>query len=128
MGERRKVGVASFTLPLLKLLIGILIAFIISALMFLWQSVAQLGVSVNWRLQFINFQIAFIGLAVVVLLALMYLLLQRAIGALQRLEETLDKIIAGDFSLRLNVREQDFLKSLVNKINKIIDLAQKNQK
>lgn len=45
----------------------------------------------------------------------------RTIGPLPRLEKELDKVVAGDCSLRLKTRDKDDLKSFVNKINQLIE-------
>ena len=43
------------------------------------------------------------------------------IGPIPRLERELDKVIAGDCSIRIKARNNDELKSLVNKINMVLE-------
>lgn len=43
------------------------------------------------------------------------------IGPIPRLERELDKVIAGDYSIRIKARNNDELKSLVNKINMVLE-------
>lgn len=52
----------------------------------------------------------------------------RIIGPIPRLERELDKVIAGDYSIRLNVRRKDELKSFVDKINMLIGKMGKMRK
>lgn len=51
----------------------------------------------------------------------------RLIGPIPRLERELDRVIAGDFSVRIKARGKDELNTLINKINTLlakIDVAQ----
>ena len=43
------------------------------------------------------------------------------VGPIHRLERELDKVIAGDYSIRIKTRNNDELKSLVNKINMVLE-------
>lgn len=52
-------------------------------------------------------------------LALIYS--NRIIGPLPRLEKELDRMIEGDYSLRLKTRQNDELKFFVNKINTLLE-------
>ena len=45
----------------------------------------------------------------------------RLIGPIPRLERELDRIVAGDYSVRLKVRSKDELRGLIGKINKIVE-------
>lgn len=45
----------------------------------------------------------------------------RIVGSIPRLEKDLDKIIAGDYSIRLKMRDKDELSSFVNKINLVLE-------
>ena len=42
------------------------------------------------------------------------------VGPIPRLERELDKVIAGNYSIRIKARNNDELKSLVNKINMVL--------
>ncbi|HLD82748.1 MAG TPA: methyl-accepting chemotaxis protein [Candidatus Omnitrophota bacterium] len=55
----------------------------------------------------------------IVRMALIYS--NRIIGPIPRLEKKLDRIIAGDYSLRLETREKDELKGFINKINLLLE-------
>ncbi len=43
------------------------------------------------------------------------------VGPIPRLERELDKVIAGNYSIRIKARDNDELKSLVNKINMVLE-------
>lgn len=45
----------------------------------------------------------------------------RIIGPVPRLERELDKAIAGDYSIRLRARDNDELRTFVNKINTLLE-------
>ena len=53
------------------------------------------------------------------------ILTHRLIGPFKRLQEDLEKISDGDYSIRLKIRKDDDLRFLVNVINKIIDKLEK---
>ena len=50
------------------------------------------------------------------------------VGPIPRLERELDKVIAGDHSIRVKARNNDELKSLVNKINMVLEKFDKGGK
>ena len=64
-----------------------------------------------------------IGLIPLFLLLLFWglVLSHRFAGPLARIEEDLDKVLSGDKSIRLKVRDDDDIKSIVNKLNKLIE-------
>jgi len=45
----------------------------------------------------------------------------RIIGPIPRIEMELDKVIAGDYSVRLKTRDKDELKAFISKINTLLD-------
>ena len=49
------------------------------------------------------------------------ILSHRFLGPIERLERDLDKILAGDLSVRLKVRDKDDLKDIIDKLNKVLD-------
>lgn len=51
----------------------------------------------------------------------------RIVGAIPRLERELDKAIAGDYSIRMKIRDKDELVGFINKINALLDKLQKSQ-
>ena len=50
------------------------------------------------------------------------------VGPIPRLERELDKVIAGNYSIRIKARDNDELKSLVNKINMVLEKFDVTQK
>lgn len=49
----------------------------------------------------------------------------RIIGPVRRLEQELDKVIEGDYSVRLKTRHKDELRAFVNKINMLLEKVDK---
>ena len=86
-----------------------------------------LQTSSSWWLNSVISQLSFTA-AIIVLLVTMFIILHRSLGAIPRIEKVLDKIIEGDYSLRLTVRKKDTIYSLIGKLNKIIDLLEKKTK
>lgn len=63
---------------------------------------------------------------------LLYLILKlaliysnRIIGPLPRLQKEIDRVLAGDYSLRMKIRSKDELKTFINKINLLLDKLEK---
>jgi methyl-accepting chemotaxis protein len=70
--------------------------------------------------------IILLGLPVVSTLLLLWGLVisHRIAGPVYRLEQELDKISKGDFSLRIRFRKKDELASIARGINKVLDKVQ----
>jgi len=49
------------------------------------------------------------------------MLSHRFAGPLERVEEDLDKILEGDYSVRFKVRKKDDIKNIVNKLNRLLE-------
>jgi len=64
-----------------------------------------------------------VGMPIFLLILLRTILIysNRIIGPLARLEKQLDKAISGDYSARIKARNKDELKSLIDKINMLLE-------
>jgi methyl-accepting chemotaxis protein len=73
--------------------------------------------------------ILLLGLPVIFILLLLWGLVisHRIAGPVYRLEQDLDKIARGDFSLRIRLRRKDELTSIVEGINKVLDKIEGKQ-
>jgi signal transduction histidine kinase len=80
-----------------------------------------------WWTNCIISQLSFTGVIVVLLVTLL-ILLHRSLGAIPRIEGILAKVIEGDYSLRITVRNKDTIMPFVAKLNKLIELLDKNSK
>ena len=70
----------------------------------------------------VNITLAFVVPVVFFLILRMGLIYSnRIVGPLPRLERELDKVIAGDFSVRIKARDKDELNIIVNKINVLLE-------
>lgn len=52
----------------------------------------------------------------------------RIIGPIPRLERELDKVLSGDYSVRIKTRDNDELKSFVSKINLLLEKVDRDHK
>lgn len=52
----------------------------------------------------------------------------RIIGPVPRIEREIDKVLAGDYSLRLKVRNKDELNDFIRKINTLLELIEKEKR
>lgn len=83
--------------------------------------------SSSWWVDSLISQLSFTG-AIIVLLITLAVLLHRTLGPIPRLEKTLDKVIQGDYSLRLGIRKKDIIHSFVQKVNALIEALEKKSK
>ncbi|MCM8781378.1 MAG: hypothetical protein NC908_05595 [Candidatus Omnitrophica bacterium] len=79
------------------------------------------------KVNFIISQLSVLGVLFVLLLTLMSAL-HRSLGPIPRMESILEKILQGDYSLRITIRKKDFLQSFVEKLNKVLDLLETKAK
>jgi hypothetical protein len=124
--RRRGVGKIQYTLQFLNAALVVAIIFILLAFYALGKVVTDSQYSLVWRINLIVLQLSFTTVVFAFLIG-MFLLLHRTLGALPRMEETLDKVIKGDHSLRINIRKEDIMRSFVDKLNKVIELLQKSK-
>jgi len=67
-----------------------------------------------------------VALFIILRIALIYS--NRIVGPVPRLEREIDKMLAGDYSLRLKVRDKDELRSLVKKIDMLLEELKKEKR
>jgi signal transduction histidine kinase len=124
--RRRSIGRVQYTLRFLNIALVVAIIFILLAFYALGKVVTDSQYSLVWRINLIILQLSFTAVIFAFLIG-MFLLLHRTLGALPRMEETLDKVIKGDYSLRINIRKEDIMRSFVDKLNKVCELLQKSK-
>jgi nitrate/nitrite-specific signal transduction histidine kinase len=76
--------------------------------------------SLMWQVNLVLLQVCFTG-AIFTFLFTIFYLAHRGLGPLPRIEDVLDKVIAGDYKQRIGVREKDILFSFITKVNKVIE-------
>lgn len=128
MAERRKFWQLKFAINFLNWAIGVVTAFTLVSFFVLIRTVQSLELPARWQTNFIVFQLVFSGGIILIFILTIYIILHRALGPLPRIERLLDKVLAGDNSQRLIVREKDFMYSFVTKVNKAIELLDKKAK
>lgn len=77
----------------------------------------------NLSTNFIISQLSFLAIVVILLVCIMFFL-HRGLGPIPRIESILDRVLNGDYSLRISLRKKDILQSLISKLNKILDLLE----
>jgi hypothetical protein len=82
-----------------------------------------------WRSTFFIFILIQLG-ANVALLVIIFATLHKTIGAFPRIGQNLDKVIAGDYSIRIGLRNKDneYVGDLVTKINKVLEILESKSK
>ena len=127
MKERRRFWQIGFTLRFLK--VALIIATLLTLVSFfaLARAVTASQHSVSWRVNLVLIQVCFSGAIFTFLVAIFYLV-HHAIGPLLRIENILDKVIAGDYAKRITLREKDLMVPFMEKVNAVIALLEKNQK
>lgn len=120
-----------YTFPFLIVAMVWLLVFTLAGFYVLSKTMAEFGHSLEysaaWGVSFMIFQLSFIA-SIVSLLVCMFIILHRSVGPLPRIEGILEKVINGDYSVRITVREKDTIQSLVDKMNQVIDILEKTGK
>lgn len=129
MQERRRKGIGKiqYTLRFLNIALIVAIVFILLAFYALGKVVTDSQYSLVWRINLIILQLSFTAVIFAFLIG-MFLLLHRTLGALPRMEDILDNIVKGDYSLRLHIRKEDIMRSFIEKLNKVLDLLENSRK
>ncbi|MDD3297077.1 MAG: hypothetical protein PHU64_06965 [Candidatus Omnitrophica bacterium] len=77
--------------------------------------------------RFISFQVNFIGIIVILLIAIAFIL-HYSCGALSRMERILEEVLDGDYSLRIRLRKGDMMAPFAQRVNKVLELLDKSKK
>jgi len=110
------------------LLFTLMFSFLVSTMMS-DQIISAQGAKSLWRISFLAF-LAIQLLANVTLLIIMFIVLHKTIGAFPRIENNLEKILAGDYAVRIGLRKKDneHVTGLVTKLNKVLELLESKAK
>ena len=110
------------------LLFTLVFGFLVSITMSTQFGLSQSSQSI-WRISFLVFILIQLG-ANVALLTIIFTTLHRTVGAFPRIEQNLEKVAAGDYSIRIGLRGKDneHVVSLVNKINKVLEVLEGKSK
>ena len=93
------------------------------------QLISSQGAKSLWRMSFLIF-LGIQLLANITLLIIMFTVLHRTIGAFPRIENNLEKVLAGDYAIRIGLRKKDneHVTGLVTKLNKVLELLESKAK
>jgi MFS family permease len=93
------------------------------------QLISSQGAKSLWRISFLIF-LAIQLLANITLLIIMFTVLHKTIGAFPRIENNLEKVLAGDYAIRIGLRKKDneHVTGLVTKLNKVLELLESKAK
>jgi hypothetical protein len=110
------------------LLFTLVFGFLVSSTMSNQLAYAQSNQNI-WRMSFLVFILIQLG-ANVTLLVIIFTTLHKTIGAFPRIEQNLDKVIAGDYSIRIGLRgkDNDHVAKLVTKLNKVLEVLESKSK
>lgn len=127
MKEKRGFWKINFTVWILNFaLIAATVVFLI-ILYALSRIAVELQSSIMWRIYLIVLQISLAGFFLALIIVI-YVVLHRILGPIPRMESILEKIINGEHSLRVVIREKDILQPFVDKLNKVLDLLEGKEK
>jgi len=126
MGERRKFWKLGITLQFLKVTLTIAAALTLVSFFALARAVTDSQHGVSWRVHLVLLQVCFSGAIFMFLVSIFYIV-HRALGPLLRVEGILDKVIAGDHTQRIALRDKDLMASFMKKVNSIIALLEKSR-
>jgi len=133
MEERRNkiFSKTEFTFPFLILsMLGVFLFTVIGfSLLLSYINIIQdlLHYPFKWKLNLIVFLLGLLA-AIVIIFCTVFIILRRSLGAIPRIEKTLERVIKGDRSLRIAIRKKDLIHSFVNKLNELLGLLEKKPK
>ena len=107
-------------------LIFVIVSFFVNAYVSI-KMLAAKPLTPNADMVYFSSQLNF-GAILLIFLVTLTFILHRGFGALSRIEDALDHVIKGNYSLRLKLRKGDILIPLTDRINKIIELLEKKSK
>jgi methyl-accepting chemotaxis protein len=123
----RRMWIVKFAIKFLD------IALILFTILFLinfyaaWKILRELRSAWNLYPSFVLFHFSFLAIVEVLLVSIIFLL-HRGLGFIPRIESILERVLKGEYSLRITIRKADLLQSLVEKLNKILELLESNLK
>ena len=131
-GRRRLFGTGKVSkYRIINFLLAIVL---LSAYIYAFSSIELLeegGVGFRNGIAYYVFQFILVSVSLILITALGYIL-HHGFGAIARMEKMLEDVGSGNYSLRMYLRKGDFLRSLAEKLNKIIKLldqgAEKDRK
>lgn len=124
-GERRRKRLWKIEFNVRFLNFSLLIAIILNLFVFyvLADIMAKLSGSLILQRDIIILPLILISIASIFLIALL-VILHRSLEAIPRIKRTLDRVLAGERSLRITLRKKDILHSFAETLNKILDLVE----
>lgn len=129
--SRLRIVKTVFAIRFIKFSLFYMTVLLVFKLFSSWSTVAELkecfAVSSPLRSGYIISQSSFTA-AIIILMAVLFVLLHRLLGPLPRIEKALLKVIGGDYSVRIYVRRKDAISSLTEKLNKVLDLLEEKKK
>jgi methyl-accepting chemotaxis protein len=132
--EERRTKVfwnTKFTFPLLIVFMVWMFVFTLMGFLLFINYIASiqyaLHYSSTWTLSFIIFLLILIG-GIVFLFFAIFVMLRRSLGAIPRMEKILDRVIKGEYSLRVTIRSKDAVHTFVDKLNTVLDLLESKAK
>lgn len=113
--------IALILIPLITLLTGLycLMYYVVLNQILIPEGVVAMLLPAMKKINIIVAISAPVILVVILRIALIYS--NRIIGPLPRMEKEIDKILSGDYSLRLKVRDKDELKNFIKKVNMLLE-------
>ena len=133
MHERRKTRLLSqikFTLKFFYISLTYVLILMVINFYATWSIVKELEsafpYSSSWQVDFLVAQ-ACLFLSILILLATIMIIVHRAMGPVPRIEAILDAVIKGDYTQRIHLRRRDFLLSLADKLNKVLELLEQKK-
>ncbi len=127
MEQRRKFWEINLTVHIFNYALIAATALFLIIFYAICKIIVELQHSLVWQIYLIILQIALTGFFVILLIVI-FLVLHRVLGPIPRMEKILEKVINGDRSLRITIREKDIIHPFVDKLNKLLDLLEQKEK
>lgn len=128
MAERRKAWQIASTLQVLNTALVLVAVFTVVSFVILIKTISGFQHTPKWMFDFVLVQLIFSAGVILIFLLTILVLIHRGLGPLKRIDKIIDEVLAGNYSLRITVRQKDFIYPFAAKINKLIELLQNKAK
>lgn len=85
------------------------------------------GIPFEWSLGSLRLDLIFLCISITLIFTI-FILMLRTVGSLPRIEDSLNRILKGEYSTRIRLLQKDAINTLVDKLNKLLDLLEKKAK
>ena len=124
--EKRKGFIKTKTINRFKLVNIIMLVVVVSLFLNTYDSMKMIEegrIIFGGEVPYIEYQLNYAGIILALIVTLLFVM-HYSLGPVGRMENILDEVIKGNYSLRITLREKDALRPFVDRLNKVLSLLE----